>query len=80
MVIDSRVYALLEPMSMQFHSDWNWIMKILTQINDISTAKKIGYHFHEEWKAVIDPALVSLETEKIVQVISEFLIWYEKNG
>lgn len=33
-IIQKKTYTMLETMSMVFHSDWNWIMKIVEKIEN----------------------------------------------
>ena len=69
---------------LQFHSDWNWIMKVVEAI------KQLGYFVMiNKWTSVytgregdrIQITTVERENTKVntVQAINQFLIWYNKN-
>jgi hypothetical protein len=37
--IKGNVKNLIEPMSMEFHSDWNWLMEVVAKIRDYKQVK-----------------------------------------
>ena len=55
--------------SLKFHSDWNWIMEILTKIQSLP----LDEHTHTIWNLKFRE-----RKEDVVQIINDFLISYEK--
>lgn len=55
---------------LQFHSDWNWIMELLLQIQSLP----LDEHTHTIWNLKFRES-----KEAVVQAINQFLIWYN-NG
>jgi len=62
-------YKLLE--NMEFHSDWNCIMEVLTNIKVLVCESEFNYRFMN--------SLLSFEKEVIVKAIDEFINWYNQN-
>lgn len=85
MIIGNKIHTMIEPMSAEFHSDWNWIMEVVEAI------EKLGYKFQLGWNitALISlvpntPAKIALiesenRKEAVVQAIDSFLKFYNKN-
>jgi len=67
------VGQLIEVMSMKFHSDWNWIMEVLSSILE----KCSDSDDMEAYYNILD---LFPQKEAVVQAINQFLIWYNKIG
>ena len=76
--IEDDWYALYEPSfrSLEFHSDWNWIMEVVEAIEKKAWVNIKGC-------AVDISTIVNLNAptkkEAVVQAIDRFLIWYNEN-
>ena len=55
---------------LKFHSDWNWIMEVLLQIQSLP----LNEHTHTIWNLKFRKS-----KEEVVGAINQFLIWYEQN-
>lgn len=87
--IKGRLYKLLEPMSMEFDSDWNWIMEVYHKINFLIQEKSTTDFifatcvdsFHLELWASFEDSHVSLKESKKATVLAiwNFLNWYNEN-
>lgn len=69
--------------SLQFHSDWNWIMEVVEAIDKIQHTQLdiLGRYCRISSKG-IDFKGSSKEDKKeaVVQAIHKFLIWYKENN
>lgn len=76
---------MLEPMSMKFHSDWNWIHEVIDVIEILKNKKfkvRIFYNVCEiekNYKPFINFYFNRKRTKKeaVIQAINQFLIWYK---
>lgn len=57
---------------MEFDSDWNWIMPIVTTILELKSNK----YRHNLLCIFLEAALKTAKKEKIVEASNQFLIWY----
>lgn len=67
---------------LKFHSDWNWIMKVIEAIEKIFTKEPLFKEVYQKWLNEIDGKdflIFRLEKEETVQAINQFLIWYNGN-
>lgn len=64
---------------MEFHSDWNWIMKILKSVREvINTKLSINDFSHvRDMGLFFNPYVYS--KEQVTKSIYDFLIWYDNN-
>ena len=65
--------------SLQFHSDWNWIMKVVEVINMIPNPKNLSDTTLYTHRLNVQSILRSANKEAVVQAINQFLIWYNEN-
>lgn len=72
LIIDKCIFKMLEPKSMLFHSDWNWIMEIVEKIKSINL--KLSVEYDE-----VMTLFITTPKQIVVQVIWEFLNWYNEN-
>ena len=76
----------------KFHSDWNWIMKVIEKIKETITKwdhiytmspeeQKVDYQLFKEDDIAnrIEHLTMYADKETVVQAIAQFLIWYEQN-
>lgn len=85
---NGEVGNLIETMSMKFHSDWNWVIKV------IDTIEKLGYLVEISGNSERSFACISVENtdipiircgydvylpkkEVVIVTINKFLNWYE---
>ena len=59
--------------SLKFHSDWNWIMKIIEKILDVC----LNLDSMEMYYNITDAIP---EQHKVMQAINQFLIWYNNEN
>lgn len=80
---------------MSFHSDWNWIHKIIDNIEKLELDKfglgrfittcsnRVGHYFEirerNSYDDKIEDGFGESKKEAVVQAINQFLIWYEQN-
>jgi hypothetical protein len=64
---------IYEIQDLKFHSDWNWIMKVVDKISHIAVHKDI-----EDFPILSCP--IFSPKEAVVQVIWEFLNWYNNKS
>ena len=91
-IIDGKQYTLIEPMSMKFHSDWNWIHMIKEEICKMKLIDEFNTTYDsvaKGWDCYIFPAYINtfnsfisntLNTEKeaVIETIWQFLQWYNE--
>ena len=80
--------------NMKFHSDWNWIMEIVTKIQSLAVVHDNTRTYDsvfKEWICTFSPSFKThdfgyiegkskaSEKEAVVQAIDEFLIWMNEN-
>ena len=74
--------------NMKFHSDWNWIMKVLQRIEDLNFSVELSNIGTQNYVCYIRSGGIKviysniLETKKeaVVQAINQFLIWHNENN
>ena len=72
---------------LKFHSDWNWIMDVVDDIEKLGETDKtygtlvdITTTYVKIGKVLIDLKLIPItKKEAVVEAINQFLIWYEQN-
>lgn len=66
---------------MQFHSDWNWIMEVVEDIEKIFHIQ--GVEINGKWCCIKTNTFHEYrgvnKKEAVVEAINQFLIWYEQN-
>lgn len=84
MIIDNKIYTLLETMSMKFHSDWNWIMEVVEAIEELDIVVLIGKNTcvieQPYGKTNLDLKSIKRDSkqEAVVEAINQFLKHYEQ--
>lgn len=78
---------------MEYHSDWNWIMEVKSKICQIKEVDEFDTRYDSVAKGFycsISPSykntfesfytkVLTNEKEAVIDVINQFLIWYEEN-
>ena len=70
--VKGRLYKLLEPMSMEFDSDWNWIMEVLLKAYSVLPPSS-------DTRQDLIRRAGSGSKEATVLAIWNFLNWYNEN-
>ena len=73
--------------SMQYHSDWNWIMEVVETIEKLGLTTSLTNNYFHIMKVennvgtTVGSSKINSATKKeaVVQAIDQFLIWYEQN-
>ena len=77
--LGEHIRKTLEPMSMLFHTDWNWIMEVVEKINSTYVFNDLPdttlLDIREEMRAYLGLS----NKEAVVNSIWEFLNWYKTN-
>ena len=70
-------FPLLEPMDyLKFHTDWNWIMEVVTKVKpQLWTSKERTLM---DCNRNLRYGLIQVDKEAVVQAIWEFLQWYKQ--
>lgn len=90
--LGEHIRKTLEPMSMLFHTDWNWIMTVVEKINNPTNGIMVSIHSNSclitdygtrgKWNLnrsanIVRVVDASSRKEAVVQAIWEFLNWYK---
>jgi len=93
--LDGVLGKMLEPKSMKFHSDWNWIMEVVEKIQTLD--KLGGIVMIQQGRCKITSRMagdnsvyadvshyylhgMKKQKEAVVQAINQFLIWYNDSS
>ena len=83
MIIKGKPKQLMEAMSMEFHSDWNWLMQVVEKIESLNFAIKVVVNealiFCEDWESL--DYIYAIEKTKIEATYNacvEFVKWYNE--
>ena len=84
MIIGKKIYTMLETMSMQFQSDWNWVMEVVEAIEKLKfrvEIKSVSCCIYKN--SVLKFSFYGIKDksskkEAVVQAINQFLIWYNE--
>jgi hypothetical protein len=76
--LGEHIRKTLEPASMLFHTDWNWIMTVVEKIKPIVFMSKTRPLTDHNTNLLY--ALMSAKKELVVKMIWEFLNWYQEQS
>ena len=79
--------TLLEPMSMKFHSDWNWLMQVVEKIENLSkegetymlSITKFSARVTYKGSRIVDLPIDNTKIEAVYNACVEFIKWYNEN-
>jgi hypothetical protein len=79
LVVKGKVKNLIEAMSMEFHTDWNWLMEVVEKIESLSEEQKV-INFSRQNKSIFDFKLTESKIEATYNACIEFIKWYNENN
>lgn len=74
------LFGITTEKQMKFHSDWNWIMKVILEINMLPNPKNQSDTTLQTYRTNVQSTLKSANKEAVMESINKFLIWHEQNN
>ena len=77
---DEQFSCKLQDFELEFHSDWNWLMKVVEKIKTKIGVKIIDECTKEEWRVITNftNLKITSKIETVYNACIEFIKWYNK--
>ena len=71
--------SLIHKDRLLFHSDWNWLMKIVEKIESLSNDKQV-INWGRQSKTIFDFKLTESKIEAVYNACLDCIKWYNENS
>ncbi len=79
-ILGKHITSIETNFGRMFTTDWNWIMKVVEKISDMTKFKTVDECSEAEWYVTtnVTKATLTSSKEQVVQAIWAFLNWYKE--